>query len=177
MFKTLARYEEADLGLPYSITLIDSAEQEIDDHTGEPIGISVPDLEQLAIAVAIVRVLAPVQLAGAEVRFIRRVLGMTATALAEEISLEKATFSRWENGKQEVGEWADKQVRHIAVIKLAPLVPCLSLDPSAVIGLRIRKADPGVWPQIQMRRVPTSSLAPCSQEGSAWDTMPLALAA
>ena len=182
MFKTIDRYEETGLGLPYPITLIDGAEVEIDDETGVEVGVSVPDLEQLAAAVALARVLHPVQLAPEEVRFVRFVLGMTATALADELSIDKATHSRWENGKQTCGEWVDKQVRRIAVIKLAPLVPCLSIDPTSVVGLRIAQMPPGMWPHmpadmwphIEMHRVPAKAEATTECHAEAWDPLPMA---
>lgn len=174
MFKTLDRYEETGLGLPYPITLIDGAEAEIDEDTGLDIGISVPDQEQLAAAVALARVLHPVRLAPEEVKYVRYVLGMTATALADELSIDKATYSRWEAGKQTCGEWVEKQVRRIAVIKLSRLVPCISVDPTTVVGLRIIQVPPGTWPRIEMRRVPANTSANAECQVEAWDPLPMA---
>lgn len=182
MFKTIDRYEETGLGLPYAITLIDGAEVEIDDETGAEVGISVPDQEQLAAAVALARVLVPVQLAPEEIKFVRFVLGMTATAFADELCVDKATYSRYENGKQTCSEWVDKQVRRIAVIKLSPLVPCLTLDPTSVVGLRITPLPGGswdgvpadMWPRIEMHRVPTCAQDMSDLHAEAWDPLPLA---
>lgn len=55
---------------------------------GEVLGVSVPHAEELA---------------GAEVRFIRRVLGMTGQELAAAVEMDPATLSRWEHGKQTDG--------------------------------------------------------------------------
>jgi len=172
MFKTIDRYEETGIGLPYPIILVDSAEEEIDDATGERVGVSIPDMENLVISVALARVFIPTQLTGAEVRFIRQVLDMSATAFASDLTLDKATFSRWENGHQTVGEWADKQVRQIAVIKLAPRVPCLSIDPQDIVKLRTVS---GPAPHIEMKRIHVQEdrAGDC---GEAWD-MALSLAA
>ena len=173
MFRTVERFEETGLGLPYSVVLLHSAEEEVDDVTGEVVGISVPDMENLVVSVALTRALDPMQLCGEEVRFIRQAIGMSATAFADALTLDKATFSRWENGKQELGEWADKQVRQIAVIELVRKVPCLSIDPKNIVRLRTRKPQKGEYPHIEMRRVQIGSGEPCAGE-EAWDMLPLA---
>jgi hypothetical protein len=132
MFRTITRYEEDGLGLPYPVVLIDSAEEET-DASGAVVGVSVPDLEGLAAAVVVARCLNPLQLAGEEVRFIRDVLDMTARDLAEALGLDHATLSRWENGKQAVGGWADRQVRYVTLLMLHDRVPGLHVDPKDAI--------------------------------------------
>ena len=173
MFRTIERFEETGLGLPYPVILLHSAEEEVDETTGIAIGVSVPELENLVASVALTRALDPMQLCGEEVRFIRHAIGMSATALADALTLDKATFSRWENGKQEVGEWADKQVRQIAVIELGPQVPCLSVNPQDIVRLRTRKRRAGEHPHIEMRRVLVAAReSSCGVE--VWDMLPLA---
>lgn len=176
MFRTIDRYEETGLGLPYPVILLNGAEEEVDEETGDVVGISVPDLEQLVASVALVRAMCPVQLSGAEVRFIRQAIGMSAKDFAEALTLDKATFSRWEHEKQLCGGWADKQVRQIAVIKLASLVPHLTIEPDAVVSMKIQPAVPEWHPNIEMRRVPVSAVdAP--DDGEAWDRVELPRAA
>ena len=171
MFRTIPRYEEAGLGLPYSVILIDSAEEEIDDVTGQPVGVIVPDTEKLVAAVAIARALDPARLDGREVRFVRHVLGMTSTAFAEALNMSKETFSRWENNRQELGEWADKQVRLFAILKLGPHVPCLEINADDVIGMRVSHREPDQWPHMEFRRslVATGQCAGMEE----WDTCEL----
>lgn len=168
MFRTVDRYEEDGLGLPYPVTLIDGAEEQIDDDTGEVIGISIPAMETLVAAVAITRARIPVQLSGDEVRFIRGVIGVGSKAFAEALEMDPATFSRWENGRQTVGAWADKQVRMAAVIMLADRIPGLSIDPKEIVKLHILPAPEGFVPQIEMvlRHVPTAN----GSAGDGWDT-------
>ena len=103
MFRTIPRHEEDGLGLPYPVVLIDGAEEEIDDTTGEVVGVSIPDMEELVAAVVLARVLHPLQLDHREVRFIRQVIGMRAKDFAQALDMAPETFSRWENGKQELG--------------------------------------------------------------------------
>lgn len=173
MFRTLPLYEETDLGLPYPITLNDGVEEEIDDETGERVGVSIPALEQLAAAVAVARALNPLQLDGREVRFIRRVIGMPAKDLAEALEMDAATLSRWENNKHPVGAWADKQVRMAAVIMLRDRVPHISLNPADVVTLRVRSRQGDQWPTIRMVLTRRQSDA-CTDEPREWDTMKLA---
>lgn len=143
MFRTIGRYEDTSLGLPYPVVLINSAEEEIDDETGERVGVSIPNMEGLVATLAVTRAFHPVQLDGAEVKFIRRAIGMSAKSFAESLALAPETLSRWENGKQVVGDWADKQVRMAAIILLGDRAPASKVDPKAIIGLRSRPQRPG----------------------------------
>ena len=172
MFRTIPRYEEADLGLPYPIILIDSAEEEIDPTTGDRIGVSVPDMEELVATVAVARALIPLRLDGQEVRFMRQAIGMTASAFAEALDLDKATFSRWENNKQTVGGWADKQVRFFVLTTLRDKVPELSAQGKDVVEMKVVDAPPNHWPIIELRRVPAHDGA--NDHNDVWDTLPLA---
>lgn len=170
MFENIARYEEDGLGLPYPVVLVDSAEAEI-DASGAMVGVSVPDMEGLACAVALVRCIDPLQLAGEEVRFIRHVLDLSGRELAQAMGMDHATLSRWENGKQLPGAWADKQVRFIALLQLADRVHGLHVDPKAAIPLQIIPRAAGKWPQIEMRRV---SVGDNAGEAKIWDAPALA---
>ncbi len=51
MFRTVKKYEEDELELPYPVGLIDRAEEEI-NASGVIAGVSVPDLKCLAAAMA-----------------------------------------------------------------------------------------------------------------------------
>lgn len=175
MFRTLPSYEEDGLGLPYAVTLVDAAEEEVDDQTGEVIGVSVPDIEGLAAAVAIARVLVPVGLLPQEVRFLRDVLDMGSAEMAKALSMDPSTYSRWENGKQGVGQWADKQIRLVVVTALQSRFPHFSVDPTTVVSLRPIKARIGQpHPHIRMiRRVMPVEV----NQADEWDTVPQATAA
>jgi len=168
MFRTIDRYEDTSLGLPYPVVLFDSAEEEIDDATGERIGISVPHVEGLVAAIAVARALCPIQLEGAEVKFVRRAIGLSGKDFAEGLGLDPATLSRWENGKQEVGAWADKQVRMAAVISLGDHVPALKLDQKAIVSLVIRPRLPGETLLPEVRLVSVES-GPGDGDVEAWE--------
>ncbi|MCX2560589.1 hypothetical protein OQ252_04115 [Acetobacter farinalis] len=169
MFRTLPSYEEDGLGLPYAVTLVDAAEEEVDDTTGEVIGISVPDMEGLAAAVAMARVLIPVGLLPQEVRFLRDVLDMRSAEMAKALSMDASTYSRWENGKQTVGQWADKQMRLVVVTVLQGRFPHFSVDPKTVVSLMPVEAHIGQpYPRIRMIRRPASVEVTKIDE---WDTL------
>jgi DNA-binding transcriptional regulator YiaG len=153
MFRTIERYEDQSLGLPYPVVLLNGVEEEIDDTTGERIGISIPHLEDLVATVAIARILEPLRLDGAEVKFIRRVLGRSAKDFAAILEMAPETYSRWENGKQTVGAWADKQVRFAAIVVLREKVARVSADAEAVVNMHPLPRTTGDVPNMEVKLV------------------------
>ena len=79
-----------ELGIPVQL---------IDTVTEDEEGIEIPRLEMLLASVAVARVLAPVQLAGAELRFLRHVLGYTGSEFAAAIDLSG------QDCRVPLGEW------------------------------------------------------------------------
>lgn len=55
-------------------------------------------------------------LTGAEVRFLRKEIGMKSKDMAAALSIEPETYSRWENGKQSSAPCHDKSLRMIYVM-------------------------------------------------------------
>ena len=151
MTRMLDRYEERLTGLPYPVTLIAAATEVTHPRTGAVLGVAVPESEELAAAVALALCFMPVRLLGVEVRFIRRVLGMTGQDLAAAVEMDPATLSRWERGKQDVGAWADKAVRMAAVLRLQDRAPGSSLRPADVVALRLAPRAASVFPAIEVR--------------------------
>jgi DNA-binding transcriptional regulator YiaG len=167
MFRTIRRYEDQSLGLPYPVVLFNGVEEEIDDVTGERVGISIPYLEDLVATVAVARVLHPLQLDGAEVKFIRRVLGRSAKDFASALHMAPETYSRWENGKQTVGAWADKQVRLAAIVILREKAARVSADAAAVVDMHVEPRTPGEVPEMQIRLVQHKRCN--NHDGEEWD--------
>ena len=48
-----------------------------------------------------------------EIRFLRKELGLKAKDLAASLGVEDATVSRWENGKQQIGQGSDRLLRAV----------------------------------------------------------------
>lgn len=151
MRRVLPRYEERGLGLPYPVVLLNAA-VEHSDAAGNVLGVSVPDLEGLAAAVAVARAFLPVELTGSEVRFMRKVIGMSAKDFAEALKLDPASLSRWENNKQVLGGWAESQVRLATVAILAQRMPHLRPDMEKLFRMVPRKREEAeAWPLFEMR--------------------------
>jgi putative transcriptional regulator len=55
-------------------------------------------------------------LIGAEVRFLRKEIGMKSKEMAAALSIEPETYSRWENDKRQVEACHDKSLRMIYVM-------------------------------------------------------------
>ena len=168
MRRVLPRYEEKGLGLPYPVVLINAAEEHV-DAAGNVLGVSVPDLEGLAAAVAVARAFLPVELTGAEVRFMRKVIGMSAKDFAEALKLDPASLSRWENNKQTLGGWAESQVRLAAVAILAQRMPSLKPDMEKLFRMVPRKREEGEgWPVFEMRLEPQHVADTPRNTGESW---------
>lgn len=67
---------------------------------------------------ALDRCLQPNQLCGADVRSIRKAMGLTGLRLAEVLGIDNSTLSRWERDKRQVGLLADKALRMAAILCL-----------------------------------------------------------
>lgn len=168
MRRVLPRYEERGLGLPYPVVLINAAEEH-SDAAGNVLGVSVPDLEGLAAAVAVARAFLPVELTGAEVRFMRKVIGMSAKDCAEALKLDPASLSRWENNKQTLGGWAESQVRLATVAILAQRMPSIRPDMEKLFRMVPRKREEGeAWPVFEMRLEPQQIADAPRSAGESW---------
>jgi DNA-binding transcriptional regulator YiaG len=121
----------------------------------------------LVATVAIARVLHPLQLDGAEVKFIRRVIGRSAKDFATVLDMAAETYSRWQNGKQTVGAWADKQVRLAAIVVLREKVARVNADAEAVVNMRVEPRPVGAVPHMEIKLVHSERFD--SHDGDEWD--------
>ena len=95
-----------EIGIP--VTLLNTVRE---DDEGN---LDIPNLDMLLATVAVARVLAPIQMVGAELRFLRHVLHLTGTEFARAIDLsDKTVVSRWENGKTRPGGYTEKIIRQL----------------------------------------------------------------
>lgn len=67
------------------------------------------------------------RLSGAEVRFLRKVLGWSGTDFAEHMGTTAETISRWENGTAAIGPQADRLLR-LMVMSRDPVEDYRKLD-------------------------------------------------
>lgn len=75
----------------------------------------IPRLNDLMRAIAVALILKPFELAGEDVRFLRKYLGISAADFSRIISVDKSTISRWENEEQSIGAQSDRLIRMIAL--------------------------------------------------------------
>lgn len=115
----ITRHEENNLGLPYPVILMNSAVKHWDGN-GVMLGVSVPNLEGLAVAVAIERLHLQVAFTGSEVRFLRKILDISPGSFASAMDLDLDQLVQWETGQKSPGTCADKLARIAAVASLIP---------------------------------------------------------
>ena len=128
-----------EIGLP--VTLLDTVQE---DDEGD---LEIPNLDMLLASVAVARVLAPVQMVGAELRFLRHVLHLTGTEFARAIDLsDKTVVSRWENGKTRPGGYTEKIIRQLILNVLGSRAPGIEIPDNAIPGMRIRQRETSEGP-------------------------------
>ena len=128
-----------EMGLP--VTLIDTV---LEDDDGN---VEIPNLDMLLATVAVARVLAPVQMVGAELRFLRHVLHLTGAEFACAIDLsDKTVVSRWENGKTRPGGYTEKIIRQLILNLLGSRAPGIDIPDNAIPGMVIRQREASEGP-------------------------------
>jgi DNA-binding transcriptional regulator YiaG len=74
-----------------------------------------PRLNRIMRVIALALIGKPYRLSGAEVRFLRSFLGVTAEKFSRLIHVDKATLSKWENSEDPVGAQSDLLIRILAL--------------------------------------------------------------
>jgi DNA-binding transcriptional regulator YiaG len=159
MATNLERYDATAL-IGLSVVLINGAKQivEADGEGKTETYVEIPDMEELSAAAAMVRCLMPPKLRGAEIRAIRKILGMTARELSEAMGGNTAveTISRWENEADYAGGYAEKLLRIAVCENLKSRAPGIDYDPEKLIRMQMvgnGKMDPKSIPPIHLRRM------------------------
>ncbi len=151
--ETLPVHEEFLMGIP--VILKDAAVVETDAAGDETV--TIPDMDALVAAIAVSRCLEPGKLAGAEIRFMRKALGMTQAEFAETLEIDPATVSRWENDGQVLGGFAEKCLRHLVCDTFHAEHPYFDYDPMLISYMKIvapteaERIEPMVF--VKVRRV------------------------
>ena len=139
MRKTREYNATAEIGIP--VTLFDTV---LEDEDGS---LEIPNLDMLLATVAVARALTPVQLVGAELRFLRHVLHLTGAEFARAIDLsDKTVVSRWENCKTRPGGYTEKIIRQLILNLLGSRAPGIDIPDNAIPGMVIRQRDASEGP-------------------------------
>jgi len=102
------RYAESGLDNVYLL----NADLYVCEGCGEQLPI-LHRIEELHEAIARAIALKPSPLSGAEIRFLRKEIGLSARKWAALLHIDHTTLSRWENGAQERSQHNDLLIRHV----------------------------------------------------------------
>ena len=164
----MPEYREELLGLPYPVILKNGVIRKF-DAAGETLGHTIPNLEGMVAAVAIVRARMPIKLLPEEIRFMRKAVDMRAKAFAGAIGVDPATYSRWENGSQAIGEHVERILRIFVCGTLAARAPAIDYDPREIAMMKVLNAWPeGQTPKIELTMIMFKD-AITRKKASAWD--------
>jgi len=98
---------------------------------------AIPRIEQLHRVIAQALLHKPARLAGPEVRFLRKYLGLSTTDFASRMGTARETVSRWERAILPIGPQADRLLR-LLVARTAPVKDYSSEDLSRIQNPRTK---------------------------------------
>jgi DNA-binding transcriptional regulator YiaG len=75
----------------------------------------IPAMNDLFRTIALALVCKPYRLAGEEVRFLRKYLGLTGDKFSRLLHVDKSTLSKWENNDDPVGNQSDLAIRLVVM--------------------------------------------------------------
>lgn len=125
--RVVDRFEAKDLGAPFKVILHDSVEVSFSETTGEVLSYKIPDLEGLLRAITISRILHPRKLFGADIKFLRKSVGLKQKELAGKIAATVEHLSRCETGALPMSPMMEKLFRVFilkTVLKLHKMKTC-----------------------------------------------------
>lgn len=111
--KVLSKYQP-NIGAPFKVVLIDSVVQEISS-SGEIIQTIIPNLDGLLKEVAFARSLYPRKFSPADLKFVRKAIGLKAVDLADLLGVSPEHISRCEKGDRVLSVAAEKLFRVIVL--------------------------------------------------------------
>jgi YgiT-type zinc finger domain-containing protein len=77
----------------------------------------IPNHDDLMRTIAVALIDKPFELAGDEVRFLRKYLGEGSTAFAQMLGMDRSHLSRVENGAMAISKQTDRLVRTVALVR------------------------------------------------------------
>jgi hypothetical protein len=135
-------------------------------------GIEIPDSERLEAAIAVARIMLPVILSGAEIRFLRKACGKNGKEFAAELGVDNAVLSRWENcagrNGEGHGEVSDRTIREVTAGLLCERAPAFSIAAGFFRRMKLRRLHLDEPPlRLVMERV---RLVTHQGKSNEWDT-------
>lgn len=103
-------FNAEDLGAPFKVVLKQCVSV-TEDEQGNILSYRIPDPDGLLRVVVMSRALHPRKLSGADIKYLRKAVGVKQKDLAAHIELDPATLSRCESGVQPIGAASEKLLR------------------------------------------------------------------
>jgi DNA-binding transcriptional regulator YiaG len=125
--RVVDQFDATDLGAPFKVILHNAVRITQDQETGELLSYAIPNLEGLIRAVVITRILHARKLSGADIRFIRKAIGVKQKDMALRLGMSCEHLSRCETGTLVMSPTSEKLLRIFALktaIKLHNLKTC-----------------------------------------------------
>lgn len=103
--------------------------------------VTIPDVEGLIAAAAVYRCTVPIRLNGAEIKFLRKSIEMSAKELAKILDSRPETVSRWETDKEPIKASNEKLLRLLVGNLLKggehDAAPAIDFDEQEIINMNI----------------------------------------
>ncbi len=100
--------------------------------------ITIPDLNGLIAAAALVRSMVATKLKGEEIRFLRRALGWNARTFAAKLNVRHETVSRWENDADAMNPAHEKLLRLAVGENLRQMAPLVTFSVDKIMDMDLR---------------------------------------
>lgn len=114
--RIVPEYDADILGAPFKVLLHDAVKVEVCITCGTVLNTAIPDPEGLLYAISFSRALHTRKLVGAEVKFMRHVMGWKGKKLAEELGITPEHLSRCENGHAVMSPPTEKLFRLYSIL-------------------------------------------------------------
>ena len=113
--RVVDRFEAKDLGAPFKVILNDSVKVTFNEATGEAVSYKIPDLDGLLCTIVTTRLLHPRKLSGADMKFVRKSLGLKQKELGVKLDMTVEHLSRCENDALVMSPGSEKLFRIFAL--------------------------------------------------------------
>ena len=112
--RVLPEFTVDDLGISFKVVLLDSVRTKAGPSGPE---VLIPDYQGLIKKIAVTRSTHPRKLLGADIRFLRKSLGLKSKELAEKIDISPEHLSRCEAGDKVLSSNSEKALRSLIVLE------------------------------------------------------------
>lgn len=137
--KIVPKHVEDLIGI--KVGVVNCVENVVCKECGEKITI-VPDANGLIAATATARIMLPTKLNGAEIKFLRKAIGLQAKEVAQIMDLRPETISRWEcDDSQKITSSVEKLFRILVGFNLKQAkedkAPGIDFDEKTILSMKI----------------------------------------